>query len=180
MPGLPEPRDPSGRYAVTFVCTGNICRSPMGDVILRRMLGERGLRERVIVTSSGTGDWHVGQGADPRTVTALEQHGYDGEAHRAAQFDASIFASYDLIVAMDRGHRSALRRLAPDPEAASRVLMMRDFDPDGAAVPELVEGPDVPDPYYGNAADFESVLAMIERSCRVLADELERTLTPGR
>ncbi len=101
---------------VTFVCSGNICRSPMGHVILART----GRRRRASttassVTSSGTGDWHVGEHADPRTVAVLAEHGYDGSRHRAREFDADEFADLDLVLASDEGHVRALQRLATHP-----------------------------------------------------------------
>jgi protein-tyrosine phosphatase len=167
---LPEHQDPSRPYAITFVCTGNICRSPMGDVITRRMLDERGLAAAVEVTSSGTGGWHVGNGADPRTVATLEEHGYDGRPHRASQFDSGLFEDYDLILALDATHVDALRRLAPSEAAATRIHLLREFDP--AAGADF----DVPDPYYGDGADFENVFEMVERSSRTLVDLLESEL----
>ncbi|BDI22671.1 low molecular weight protein-tyrosine-phosphatase [Herbiconiux sp. L3-i23] len=167
---LPEQQDPSGPYAITFVCTGNICRSPMGDVITRRLLAERGLEDRVAVTSSGTGGWHVGDGADPRTVAALHEHGYDGRPHRARQFDRSLFEDYDLILALDAGHVDALRALAPSRSAAERIHLLREFDPDARG--DL----DVPDPYYGDERDFDDVLVMVERSSRALVDALAQKL----
>ena len=108
---------------VTFVCSGNICRSPMGHVILQRLVTDAGLADDVIVTSSGTGDWHVGEHADPRTIAVLAAHGYDGSHHRAREFDPSDFAELDLVLASDDSHVRALRRLAartsdPDPRAS--------------------------------------------------------------
>ncbi|MET0590101.1 MAG: low molecular weight protein-tyrosine-phosphatase [Naasia sp.] len=163
---IPAARSAAGPYAVTFVCTGNICRSPMADVIVRELAQQRGMADLVRVTSSGTGGWHVGDGADSRAVATLDRHGYDGTPHRARRFDASLFESYDLVVAMDRSHLEALRSLAPDDEASRRIIPLREFDPE--------DGDEVPDPYYGDADDFEAVLRMIERSAQHLVDEIER------
>lgn len=165
VPGARHDRD---HYAVTFVCTGNICRSPMADVILRAMVAERGLGDHVQVSSSGTGGWHVGDGADPRTVTALARHGYDGAAHRAHRFDARQFGDFDLVVAMDRSHLRDLRRMARSEEDRSRILLLRDFD--------AAHGDEVPDPYYGGEADFEEVLGMVERSSSGLLDAIEKRI----
>src|SRR3569833_1823691 len=101
-------------YRVTFVCTGNICRSPMAEHIFRRHVEDEGLD--VEVDSSGTGHWHVGASADERTVATLRRAGYRS-AHRARQFEAGWFARYGLIVALDRGRRTDLLDLALD-EAA--------------------------------------------------------------
>ncbi|WP_434581752.1 low molecular weight protein-tyrosine-phosphatase [Carbonactinospora thermoautotrophica] len=142
-------------YRVTFVCSGNICRSPMAEAVFRRCVAQAGLDGQVEVDSSGTGSWHVGEPADWRAVEALRGRGYACD-HRARQFSADWFDRYDLIVAMDQGHVRALRRLAPDTQAAWKVRLLREFDP--AAGDDLdVPDPDldVPDPYYGGQADFE-------------------------
>ena len=109
---------------VTFVCSGNICRSPMGHVILTQLIDEAELSDRVTVSSSGTGDWHVGEPADPRTVAVLEAHGYDGSAHRAAVFTAARFDDADLVLASDTGHVRHLRRLARTPEHLEKIRLV--------------------------------------------------------
>ncbi|KWW98424.1 low molecular weight phosphotyrosine protein phosphatase [Carbonactinospora thermoautotrophica] len=156
-------------YRVTFVCSGNICRSPMAEAVFRRCVAQAGLDGQVEVDSSGTGSWHVGEPADWRAVEALRGRGYACD-HRARQFSADWFDRYDLIVAMDQGHVRALRRLAPDTQAAWKVRLLREFDP--AAGDDL----DVPDPYYGGQADFEHVLDLIEAACPALLDEVRRGL----
>ncbi|XVQ10452.1 low molecular weight protein-tyrosine-phosphatase [Spirillospora sp. CA-255316] len=153
-------------YRVTFVCTGNICRSPMAEWILRHHVEEEGLD--VEVDSSGTGPWHAGDGADSRTVQALRRAGYRS-AHIARQFEAGWFDSYDLIVALDQGHAHDLRAMAPDDEARAKIRLLREFDPaaDGADL-------DVPDPYYGENADFDHVLELVEAAVPGLLDEIRR------
>ena len=101
-------------YRIVFVCTGNICRSPMAEVIARSMLADAGLDDQVSVDSAGTGGWHVGDGADRRTVRALADHGYDGSQHRAREFDRDWFAERDLILVADHTHLDTLQRWAPD------------------------------------------------------------------
>ncbi|MFJ8635030.1 low molecular weight protein-tyrosine-phosphatase [Streptomyces sp. NPDC093568] len=142
-------------YRVCFVCTGNICRSPMAESVFRARVEEAGLDGLVEVDSAGTGGWHEGDPADPRTVSVLEEHGYDG-GHTARQFQPSWFARLDLVVALDSGHLKALRRLAPSPEDAAKVRLLRSYDP--AAGDDL----DVPDPYYGGREGFEDCLEMVE------------------
>jgi protein-tyrosine phosphatase len=148
----------SSPLRVTAVCSGNICRSPIAEIVLRDAVERAGLGHAVLVDSAGIGAWHVGEGADPRSVAVLARHGYDGRAHQVQQITARWFDgddAPDLLLAMDATHLRDLRRLAPDAE----VVLMRAFDP--ALDPE-VDDLDVPDPYYGSTRDFEDVLAMIE------------------
>lgn len=142
-------------YRVCFVCTGNICRSPMAESVFRARVAEAGLEGRVAVDSAGTGGWHEGEPADPRTVSVLEEHGYDSE-HTARQFLPSWFTRLDLVIALDTGHLRALRRMAPTAEDARKIRLLRSYDP--AAGDDL----DVPDPYYGGRDGFEECLEMVE------------------
>jgi len=144
---------------ISFVCTGNICRSPMAAVVARAHLARAGLADRVVVTSAGTGGWHVGEPADERAAKVLRDHGYDDD-HEARQLDAEELSA-DLLVALDSGHLRALRRSVPEPE---RVRLLRSFDP--AAPP----GAEVPDPYYGGPDGFDEVLAMIEAAMPGIVD----------
>ncbi|MGW6566984.1 low molecular weight protein-tyrosine-phosphatase [Streptomyces sp. NPDC054975] len=141
-------------YRVCFVCTGNICRSPMAESVFRARVEEAGLADVVEVDSAGTGGWHEGDAADPRTVAVLEDHGYDS-GHTARQFRASWFPALDLVIALDEGHLRALRRIAPTPEDAAKVRLLRSYDP-------AAEDLDVPDPYYGGSDGFEACLEMVE------------------
>ncbi|PKW08796.1 protein tyrosine phosphatase [Streptomyces sp. 1222.5] len=155
-------------YRVCFVCTGNICRSPMAESVFRARLAEAGLGDRVEADSAGTGGWHEGEAADPRTVRILEEHGYDA-GHVARRFQPSWFARLDLVIALDLSHLTALRRLAPTEEDARKVRLLRSYDPSAAA--DL----DVPDPYYGGPDGFEECLEMVEAaSTGLLADVRER------
>jgi protein-tyrosine phosphatase len=145
-PVMAEPR-----YRVVFVCTGNICRSPMAEKVFAEHLRRAGLDGLVEVSSVGTSDWHVGEPADPRAAEVLARHGYRTE-HAAAQL-AAEHSDADLLVALDAGHARALRRTVRDPD---RVRLLRSFDP------ETDGDPDVPDPYYGGRRGFDDVLSMIE------------------
>ncbi|MFD6322877.1 low molecular weight protein-tyrosine-phosphatase [Streptomyces sp. NPDC058442] len=142
-------------YRVCFVCTGNICRSPMAEAVFRARVAEVGLDGTVEVDSAGTHGWHEGGGADPRAVAVLEENGYAAD-HTARRFDPSWFARLDLVVALDTGHLEALRRLAPTPQDAAKVRLLRSYDP------EAGDDLDIPDPYYGGADGFVACLEMVE------------------
>jgi len=155
-----------GHYAIALVCLGNICRSPIADVVLSQRVDDAGLAGRVTVSSCGTGDWHVGQPMDERAAATLRANDYDPSAHRARQFSASWLAANDLVLAMDHSNLAALRGVEPgaDPD---RVRLFGDFDP-------VEAGGEVPDPYYGGQEGFEEVLTMVERTCAVLVSALQQ------
>ncbi|MER6992842.1 low molecular weight protein-tyrosine-phosphatase [Saccharopolyspora hirsuta] len=150
---------------ISFICSGNICRSPMAALVFREELRRAGLDGQVEVSSAGTGPWHVGEPADPRTAKVLADHGYPTE-HVAAQIDDHHLGA-DLLLAMDAGHLRAVRRLADDP---SKVRLMRSFDP------AADEGAEVPDPYYGGPSGFDDVLAMVEAATPGLLDWVRERL----
>lgn len=160
-------------YRVCVVCSGNICRSPIGEVILRSMLRSGGLEAQVEVDSAGTGGWHEGDRADPRTVRALQHHGYDGTHHRAREFRIEWFSDRDLIVVADEGHVRDLRHWAPDARASAKVRLLREFDPTAVDAGQL----EVDDPYYGGSEDFDRCVMVVERACRGLVEHLRTELT---
>lgn len=153
-----------GELHVSFVCTGNICRSPMAARIFEAHLERAGLAGRVRVSSAGTGDWHVGRPADPRTAAVLRRHGYP-DAHVAATFGAP-HRDADLVVALDTGHERELAALGVPSE---RRRLLRSFDP-------AADGPDVPDPYYGADSGFDLVRDQIEAAVPGLLDWTRATL----
>uniref|UniRef100_A0AAU2K1N4 protein-tyrosine-phosphatase n=1 Tax=Streptomyces sp. NBC_00049 TaxID=2903617 RepID=A0AAU2K1N4_9ACTN len=157
-------------YRVCFVCTGNICRSPMAESVFRARVAQAGLDALVEVDSAGTGGWHEGNGADPRTVSVLEAAGYEQD-HRARQFRSSWFARLDLVIALDAGHLRDLRALAPSPEDAAKVRLLRSYDPSATAAET-----DVPDPYYGSLDGFEECLALVEAASPGLLDAVREAV----
>lgn len=159
----------SARFRICFVCTGNICRSPMAEAVFRNLVRKAGYADSIVVTSAGTGDWHVGEPSDPRTVEALRARGHDGTLHRAKQFDPGWFESLDLAIVFDRSQERILRAWARDDQDRSKVQLLLSFDSDPSGAH------DVPDPYYSDAAMFDQVLTTIERACV----SLFRQITPG-
>lgn len=163
---LPARTTPPGTpYRVAVVCLGNICRSPMADVVLNDRLASAGLTDRVEVVSAGTGGWHVGGPMDRRAAALLTTHGYDASRHVAQQFGPDWFGQVDLVLAMDAANRADIVEQGP----ADRVRMFRDFDPRATDADR-----DVPDPYYRGDDGFEHVLDLVERTCDGLVAALAR------
>jgi protein-tyrosine phosphatase len=165
--------DESALFRICFVCTGNICRSPMAEVVFRELIRKGGYEGAVTVMSAGTGDWHVGEHSDERTVAALAGRGYDGSQHRAKQFDPSWFENLDLVVVFDRSQERILRAWANSEQDRGKVQMLLSFDHEQAAQV------DVPDPYYSDAAMFNNVLNMIEHSSAALFHQIEPGIRQG-
>ena len=160
------------KLAVLVVCTGNICRSPTGEGVLRHLARERGLGGRLVVRSAGTHDYHVGECPDSRTLEHAGRRGYDLSAQRAMQVTRQHFHEYDYILAMDRGHLRQLRALAP---AGSKARLGMFLDASARW-----KGEDVPDPYYGGGQGFEQVLDMVEEAAQRWLDIIEAELDPAR
>jgi low molecular weight protein-tyrosine phosphatase len=157
-----------GELRICFVCSGNICRSPMAEVVLRTMLERTGVHD-VVVDSAGTDDWHIGERADLRTLRVLADRGYDGLDHRAKQFEPRLFAERDLLIGFDRANLRTLRSWAPITTAdRAEVRMLRSFDPAAAGVVGPDPTLDIPDPYYAQPETFAQVLDGIEVACRGL------------
>ncbi len=150
-------------FRILFVCSGNICRSPLAEAIFRRQAEDAGLGDRFEVDSAGTHGYHEGDAADPRTRRVGQRHGVKVTS-RAREVEARDFDRFDLLVAMDRGH---LRQLTSRGGAAmhGKLRLMRDFD-------KAASGADVPDPYYSGEAAFEEVYAILDAACRGLLEEL--------
>ncbi|RDI65170.1 low molecular weight protein-tyrosine-phosphatase [Nocardia pseudobrasiliensis] len=153
-----------GELHVSFICTGNICRSPMAEKIFAAHLERAGLADRVRVSSAGTTSWHVGSDADPRTTAVLRRHGYP-IGHIAALV-GSDHLDADLLVGLDGKHDRYLARLGVPVE---RRRLLRSFDP-------RADGPDVPDPYYGDDPEFELVRGQIEAAVPGLLDWVREQL----
>ncbi len=151
-------------FRIAFVCTGNICRSPLAEMLARHHLERVGLGERVLVESFGTHDYHVGEGADRRTIATARGFDIDVSAHRARRIAAADCARADLVLAMDSDHERHLRRLAPGP-AGERIRLYLPFV-------GIADVRDVPDPYYGDSDGFVAVHELLDRAARRLAERI--------
>ncbi|WP_020577964.1 low molecular weight protein-tyrosine-phosphatase [Actinopolymorpha alba] len=171
---LPLPRAASpAPYHISMICLGNICRSPIAEVVFRQRLVDADLATAVVVDSAGLGGWHVGQPMDPRSQAVLREAGYaEGEVrrHRAQQIERDWFASRDLVLAMDGSNLDGLRSLAPAGDAARIAL----FGTYGGNIGEI------PDPYYGGPEGFAHVLRLVERAAAGLASDLAELLGSSR
>lgn len=159
------------KVSVLVVCTGNICRSPTGEAVLRHLAGQRGLGDRFEVRSAGTHDYHVGECPDHRSMKHASRRGYDLSAQRAMQVSREHFHEYDYILAMDRTHLRQLKAIAPAGARARLGLFLE--------ASARWKGEDVPDPYYGGAEGFEQVLDMVEEAASRWLDIIEAELDPA-
>jgi protein-tyrosine phosphatase len=144
---------------VLFICTGNICRSPTAEGVMRHLAEKMNIP--VQVESAGTHDYHVGDAPDRRAQQHARNRGYEIGEQRARQLRKRDFEHFDLLVAMDRGHLEIMQAHCP-PQHQGKLRM-------------LVDGQDVPDPYYGGVEGFEQVLDMVEAACLGLLSEIKTT-----
>lgn len=156
-------------FKIGFVCTGNICRSPMAEVYFRSLVAQAGAENQITVLSAGTGDWHVGEPADHRSIATLERQKLDGRKHRAKQFDTEWFELLDLVIAFDRGQERILKEWAGETNR-HKVRLLLSFNP-ASEIPQ-----DVPDPYYSEDSFFDEVFEMIKNACSSLFDQLQPIL----
>ncbi|WP_353647879.1 low molecular weight protein-tyrosine-phosphatase [Nakamurella sp. A5-74] len=154
---------------ISVVCSGNICRSPIGEKVLQARFAEAGLADRVRISSAGTGDWHVGDGANHGAVAVLRRHGYPTD-HAAQQILPADLADLDLVLVADRGHLRVLRRHAAEVGFdAEKIKLIRSFD-------DTADSDDVPDPYGRPDAEFEDVLSMLEAAAPGVIEWVRREL----
>jgi protein-tyrosine phosphatase len=147
-------------YRVIAVCTGNICRSPMAELMLSAAFAEAGLADAVIVDSAGTTAYEAGRPIDPRAARKLTAHNLLSDRHIAREWQSEWFTERHLILALDVDHYGWLRASAPDEESLSRIRMLRSFDPALADGDPLEQG--IEDPWYGGHADFEAVWDQVQ------------------
>lgn len=150
---------------ICFVCLGNICRSPTAEGVFRKLAEDRKLAHKFEVDSAGTGDWHAGELADPRTRKAALARGIE-LTHRARQLVVADFNRFDHIIVMDAANFAEVSRRAPNAAARAKISLLRSH---GSPTETIAE---VPDPYYGDAQGFEDVLNICESACVALLDKL--------
>ena len=151
---------------ILFVCLGNICRSPAAEGVFCEILKEQGAQSRYVVDSAGTGGYHVGELPDDRMRLHARRRGLD-LTHRCRKVEVEDFDNFDLIIGMDAGNLTKLRRLAPSVEAARKIHGMAEFFSGGARYDH------VPDPYYEGAEGFELVLDLLQDGCMNLYNRIE-------
>jgi protein-tyrosine phosphatase len=149
------------RLNILFVCTGNICRSPLAEGIFARMVANAGRAAEFDIDSAGTGGWHQSDPPDRRSIAVAAHHGIDISGQRARRITAIDFDRYDLILAMDHDNVRSLLQTAPS-RAQAKIHLFDAFTTAGNT--------DVPDPYYGDGADFEAVYAMLFAGCTRLLE----------
>ena len=158
--------------SILMVCMGNICRSPTAEGVMQHRLQQAGLAGLVRVDSAGTHAYHIGEAPDPRSCQAARKRGYDLSVQRARQVSVADFEHFDLILAADQRNMAALKALCP-PAAHARLDFI--LAPLGDA--RLLE---VPDPYYGGAQGFDTVLDLIEQACDGWVAQLRQELNQPR
>ncbi|KTR39246.1 MULTISPECIES: low molecular weight protein-tyrosine-phosphatase [Rothia] len=152
---------------IITVCTGNICRSPMAEYLIRRAVERADLPE-VTVESFGISDEERGNPVDPRAARVLQAEGIDASGHRARQVTAADLAAADLVLALDLPHERALRSLAETERDAEKIHLLREFDPEAAHLKHRSLG--IYDPWYGDEEDFETTFEMIDAAVPGVVD----------
>ncbi|WP_111929113.1 low molecular weight protein-tyrosine-phosphatase [Paraburkholderia bryophila] len=159
--------------SICFVCLGNICRSPTAEGVMRRLVDEAKLSERILIDSAGTGDWHIGQAPDERAQQAAGRRGYELAALRGRQIAPADFERFDLLIAMDDKNVAALRQVSA-PAQREKIRLLMEFVPETDT--RWGGAREVVDPYFGGAEGFEQVLDQCEAACRGLIAALRPQL----
>ncbi len=154
---------------ILFVCMGGVCRSPLAEGILQKLVEEAGLADRVLIDSAGTHPFHEGRPVDERTLLVARERGIDLSYKRARQIGLGDFEQFDLILAADEQVYRTLLAMAPQRQR-QKLGFLLDYAPH-------LKTRTIPDPYYGPEDHFYRVFDMIEDACRGLLEEIERRLS---
>lgn len=160
-----SPMSSNKKHKILFVCLGNICRSPAAEGIMKAMVEKRGVAGDFIIDSAGVGSWHVGQLPDSRMRRQGRQHGYDFSS-RARQIEAADFDRFDVIAVMDRENYHDVAAKAPSAEGRQKIVSLAGYL---ARHPQYTT---IPDPYYGDERDFETVIELLEDALAGFLDSL--------
>lgn len=152
---------------ICFVCLGNICRSPTAEGVMLKLIRDAALAPHFVIDSAGTGAYHAGERADPRSREEARSRGVELPSI-ARQFVAKDFARLDYVIAMDRQNQRSLRGLARTQSDLAKIHLLRSFVADS-------DDPDVPDPYHDGARGFATVYDICEAGCRALLAHLRKT-----
>ena len=156
--------DSSRPTRILFVCLGNICRSPSAEAVMVKLINDQSCAESIEVDSAGVGSWHVGEPADARMRRHAEKRGYQLDG-RARQVRTQDFEYYDWIIAMDDKNFDDLQMMDRKKRHRAKIHRMSSFC-------SQTDTPEVPDPYYGGADGFETVLSILEDACNGLLEQL--------
>lgn len=156
------------KISVLFVCLGNICRSPSGEAVFRKLVRDEGLDDRIEIDSAGIIDYHEGNPADARMQDHAVERGYDLTSISRPVKPQQDAARFDYIIAMDKQNKKDLMAMLHTSHH-HKIFMMNDFSSSN-------KGQSVPDPYYGGSEGFELVLDMLEESCNGLLKEVKKKL----
>ncbi|MCB5273478.1 putative low molecular weight protein-tyrosine-phosphatase [Arthrobacter sp. SO5] len=148
----------SSQYRIIAVCTGNICRSPMAELMLAEAFTAEGLT-RAAVDSAGITAYEVGRPIDPRAARKLAAHNIRSDRHVAREWRSEWFQARELILALDVDHYGWLRQSAPNGASRAKIRMLRSFDPAAAARDPLDQG--IEDPWYGGYTEFDTTWNLI-------------------
>lgn len=152
------------KYRILFVCLGNICRSPSAEAVMKQLVSDAGLNERIEVDSAGIIGYHEGEMSDPRMRAHAARRGYALESI-SRPVRSLDFYDFDLIIGMDNRNIDDLKRMAPDLESVAKIHQMTEYSRN-----RLYDY--VPDPYYSGAEGFELVLDLLEDACQGLLDTI--------
>lgn len=151
---------------ILFVCLGNICRSPAAEGVMRRLVEQKGLTDKIQIASCGIGSWHVGQPPDHRIRQAAADRGVTLNT-KAKPFTSNFLEEYDYIMASDPEVMSHLLTFAKHPDQKAKIHLMTAFG-------KAFKGLDVPDPFYEGPAAFEHVLDVLEDACLGLLENISK------